>query len=143
MWSLLSLVHLIGLALGVGCASVKLVLLLRAKLNHAFIPAYLEVARPITRLIILGLALLVFSGIGFMLTGYQFTPLLVVKLVLVGTILVLGPVIDNVIEPRFLRLAPAAGTSPSPAFIRIQRRYLLAETIATGLFYVILVVWKR
>lgn len=143
MWSFLTLAHLIGLALAIGCATAKLALLFRSKLNHAFVPAYIEVARPITRLIILGLVLLVLSGIGFMLAGYQFTPLLIVKLVLVGTILVLGPVIDNVIEPTFLELAPVAGTSPSPAFIRIQRRYLLAETIATGLFYVIVVIWAR
>jgi hypothetical protein len=139
--SFLSLAHLIGLALGVGCATAKLTLLVRCKADHAFVPAYVAVARPITRLIILGLALLTLSGVGWLLLGYPLTPLLVVKLVLVGAIWVLGPVIDNVVEPKFRQLAPGAGESASPAFIRIRQQYLLLEVIATGLFYVIVVMW--
>jgi hypothetical protein len=139
--SLLSLTHLIGLALGVGCATAKLTLLLRCKADHAFLPAYMAAARPVTRLIILGLALLTLSGVGWLLVGYQVTPLLVAKLALVGAIWVLGPIIDNVVEPKFQKLAPRSGESASPAFIRIQRRYLLLEVIATGLFYVIVVMW--
>lgn len=139
--SLLSLAHLVGLALGVGGATAKLMLLLKAKADHAFVPTYLAVARPVTRLIIPGLALLTLSGVGWLFVGYQFTPLLVVKIILVGSIWVLGPIIDNVVEPRFRELAPGVGESASPAFIRIQRRYLLMEMAATGLFYVIVVMW--
>ena len=139
--SLLSLAHLIGLALGVGCATAKLTLLLRARADHAFVPTYIAVARLVTRLIILGLALLTLSGVGWLLVGYQLTPLLVGKIALVGAIWVLGPIIDNVVEPKFRKLAPRLGESASPAFIRIQQRYLLLEVIATGLFYVIVVMW--
>ncbi len=139
--SVLSLAHLIGLVLGVGAATVKLTLLLKSRTDHAFVPAYVAAARPITRLIILGLALLTLSGAGWLLIGYPFTTLLVVKLVLVAAIWVMGPVIDNVVEPKFLKLAPSAGESASPAFIRAQQHYLLMEAIATGLFYVIVAVW--
>jgi hypothetical protein len=139
--SLLRLAHLIGLALGVGCATAKLTLLVRCKADHAFVPAYIAVARPITRLIILGLVLLTLSGVGWLLNGYPLTPLLAVKLVLVGAIWVLGPVIDNVVEPTFRQLAPGVGESASPAFIRIEQQYLLLEVIATGLFYVVVVMW--
>jgi hypothetical protein len=127
--------------LGVGCATAKLTLLLRCKADHSFLPAYIAVAKPVTRLIVLGLALLTLSGVGWLLLGYPFTSLLVVKLVLVGAIWVLGPIIDNVVEPRFQKLAPGAGEPPSHEFIRIQRRYLLLEGTATGLFYVIVVMW--
>ena len=139
--SLLSLAHHLGLALGLGCATAKLALLLKCKVDHAFLPAYLAAARPITRLIILGLALLVVSGIGWLLLGYPFTLLLIVKIALVAAIWVLGPIIDNVIEPKFKELAPGPGESASPAFIRIQQRYVVLEVIATGLFYVIIVMW--
>jgi hypothetical protein len=88
-----------------------------------------------------GLVLLTVSGVGWLLLGYPFTPLLVVKLVLVGAIWVLGPIIDNVAEPRFQNLAPGAGESPSAGFIRTLRQYLLLEVAATGLFYVIVVMW--
>ena len=139
--SLLSLAHLIGLALAVGGASAKLTLLLRCRTDHSFVPIYVAVAKPVTRLIILGLVLLTLSGVGWLLLGYQLTPLLIVKLALVGVIWVLGPIIDNVVEPKFRELAPAPGEPVSPAFIRIQQRYLLLEVGATGLFYVIVVMW--
>lgn len=139
--SLLSLAHLIGLALGVGCATAKLTLLIRCKADHTFVPTYVAVARPVTRLIILGLTMLTLSGVGWLLVGYPITPLLVVKLVLVAAIWLLGPVIDNVVEPRFRQLAPAPGESASTAFLRIQRDYLVLEIVATGLFYVIVALW--
>ena len=139
--SLLSLAHLIGLALAVGAASVKLTLLLRCRTDHSFLPIYVAVTKPVTRLIVLGLALLTLSGVGWLLLGYQLTPLLILKLALVGMIWVLGPIIDNVVEPKFRALAPGPGEPVSPAFVRIQQRYLLLEVGATGLFYVIVVMW--
>lgn len=139
--SLLSLAHLVGLALGVGSATAKLTLLLKCRSDDAFLPAYLAVVRPVTRLIVLGLALLTLSGVGWLLIGYRFTPLLVAKLVLVGAIWVIGPVIDNLVEPQFKKLAPRPGESPSPAFVRVRQRYLTLEMVATGLFYVIVVMW--
>jgi hypothetical protein len=110
--SLLPIAHLIGLALAVGSATVKLALLLKCRTDETFVPVFMKVARPITRFIILGLVLLTLSGIGWLLVGYPFTPLLVVKLVLVGIVWVLGPIIDNTAEPKFQKLAVSApGTS--------------------------------
>lgn len=138
---LLSVAHLGGLALGVGAATVKLVLLLKCKADSSFVPVYIKVTKPITRQIILGLALMTLSGIGWLLLGYPLTSLLIVKVVLVLAIWVLGPVIDNVVEPKFQKLAPGPGEPSSPAFTRIQRQYLMLEVTATGLFYIIIVVW--
>lgn len=139
--ALLSLAHLIGLGLAVGAATVKLSLLLRCRANHAFVATYLAIARPVTRLIITGLALLTLSGIGWLLAGYSITPRLVVKLALVAAVWVLGPVIDNVAEPKFRTLAPKPGDRPSAEFLSAQGRYLALELAATGLFYVIVVMW--
>ena len=139
--SFLILAHLIGLALGIGCATAKLALLARCRTDPAFVPTYVAVARPITRLIILGLILLTLSGVGWLFAGFPFTRLLIVKLVLVGVIWVLGPVIDNIVEPRFVQLAPAAGAPASAAFMGAQRQYLLLEATATGLFYAVVIMW--
>jgi hypothetical protein len=109
--------------------------------DQAFVRGYIAAARPLTRLIIPGLGLLTLSGVGWLLVGYQFTPLLVGKIAMVGAIWVLGPIIDNAVEPEFKKLAPGPGEPASPSFIRIQQRYLLLESIATGLFYVIVVTW--
>lgn len=141
-WStLVSVVHLVGLALGTGSATVKLVLLLECRADPAFAPTFLKVSRPITRQIILGMILLALSGIGWLFLGYGLTPRLIVKLVLFAAIWVLGPVIDNVVEPRFRKLAPGPGEPAGPAFIGALNRYVAWETIATALFYAIIVIW--
>jgi len=115
--SLLSLVHILGLVSGIGCATAKLALLLKCRSDQAFLPVYLAVTRTLTKLIILGLALLTLSGIGWLLVGYDFTPLLIVKLAMVATIWMLGPIIDNVVEPKFRSLAPHPGEQASSAFL--------------------------
>ena len=139
--SLLSLAHLVGLSLAMGSASVKIVLLLRCKADVTFLPGYLQVSRPITRLIILGMILLTLSGIGWIILGYGLTPRLIAKLVLVAAIWALGPFIDNSIEPRYRTLAPPAGEPASSAFLAHQKRYLTWEIVATSLFYVIVALW--
>lgn len=141
MWTVLLLAHLVGLALGMGAASVKLTLLLRSRADPGFVPTYLAIARPVTRLIILGLILLTLSGIGWLILGYPFTAVLIAKLVLVGVLWVLGPMIDNVVEPRFVSSAPVGAEPPSPDFLSAQKRYLAFELAATGTFYLVVVMW--
>lgn len=137
---LLSFAHLLGMALGVGAATVKTVLLLKATADPALLPVYAKVARPVTKTIILGLMLLALSGITWLVQGYSFTPLMVTKSVLVGLILVVGPLIDNVVEPRLTRLMPAPGQQRSPEFIRVQRQYVTVELLATGLMYAAMII---
>jgi hypothetical protein len=139
--TLLSAVHLLGLALGLGAATTKTVLLLRCGTDPHFIAAYLTLRRLITRVIITGLLLLLVSGIGFFFVGFPLTGPLVVKLVLVAAFFVLGPVIDNVAEPRYVRSAPGPGESPSPVFLQAQRQYVALEITATALFYAITALW--
>jgi hypothetical protein len=139
--SLVNFTHLIGLAISVGAATVKLVLLLKCKFNYDLVPAYLKVAKSITQLIILGMILLTLSGIGWLLLGYPFTSELILKLILFAVIWILGPVIDNVVEPKLHKFAPATDQQASPEFVQILKKYLTLEVIATGLFYIILVFW--
>jgi hypothetical protein len=140
--TLVSLVHLLGLVLAVGAATAKLVLLVKSSTDREFVPIYLRVARPITRQIMVGMVLLTLSGIGWLLLGYPFTPRLVLKVLLFGVVWVLGPVIDNIVEPRFQKLLPESGQPVSPAFAAIQKWYLALEIIATLLFFVIILIWR-
>ena len=139
--SLVSLVHVMGLVFAVGAATVKLVLLIMSSVDPGFLPVYQKVARPVTRQIVAGMILLTLSGIGWLIMGYGWSPRLVVKVILFGLVWVLGPVIDNVVEPRFRGLVPDPGGVASPAFIVARRQYLTLEIMATLLFYVIIVIW--
>ncbi|MBC2840085.1 hypothetical protein [Robiginitalea sp. SC105] len=136
----LYIAHVVGVALGVGAATVKLVLLLKSKSDHTFILAFLKVVKPITRLIISGLVILTLSGIGWLIMGYTFTPLLIAKIVLVALTWVLGPIIDNVAEPKFVRLAPGPEENASQEFVQAHKQYVTLELAATSLFYIILVI---
>ena len=139
-WFVLTFSHLLGLALGVGAATVKLTLLLKCNSNYDFVPVFIKVTRLITHIIIFGLILLTLSGIGWVLLGTSFTPFFITKLVLVVLIWILGPYIDNAIEPKFIKLAPPIGESPTKEFVKVQKKYLIMETIATMLFYAITIM---
>lgn len=137
----LRLLHLVGLSLAIGAATVKVVLLLRSRNDAALLPSFFAVARPVTKLIIAGMILLALSGTGWLLVAYDLTPLLALKIALFACVFVLGPVIDHVAEPGFKRHAPSAGQAASPAFMRASRRYVALEIAATGLFYLIITLW--
>jgi hypothetical protein len=138
---ILTVAHLVGLALGVGAATVKLFLLLKCRKEPTFLKVYLQVARTITRQIIAGMTLLTLSGIGFLMVGFPFTSRLAVKVVVVAALWGLGPIIDNVLEPKFRTLAPEAGAPAPLEFIKAQGRYVATEILATSLFYLIIVIW--
>lgn len=137
----LRLVHYLGLGLALGSATTKLILLLKSRADYAFIPTYVAVAKPITRLILIGTALLVLSGITWLLLGYPLSGLLIVKVILVAMVFVVGGSMDKLIEPKFYKLAPKPNDPVSPELIQIQKLYLVAEALATGLYYVIVVMW--
>ncbi len=139
--TLLPIFHFIGLALGVGAATVKVWLVLKCRSDSTFIPVHARVAPILTRQIVAGMILLALSGIAWLIAGYGITPLLIVKIVLAASIFAIGPIIDNVIEPKYYRLAPAANEAVSADFIRVQNQYLVLEIFATLLFYVVIVMW--
>ena len=140
LWSFLLVFHLIGLALGVGSATAKVVLLVKCYRDITFVPFYLKVMVPLTRTLVLGLILMTVSGIIWLIRGYGFPATMIVKLVFVGAVWIVGLLIDKVTEPRFRKLAPAQGEKASEAFILIQKKHLALEVIGTLLFYIILVL---
>jgi hypothetical protein len=140
MHQVILLVHLAGMGLALGGAAVKLSILVGCRLDPSLTAAYVRVAKPITRLIVVGMLLLTASGILWLVLGRPFTPELYVKIALAGVVWVLGPVIDNVVEPTFVRLAPAGGAAVTPEFARVQRRHLALELIATALLGAITVL---
>jgi len=140
--SVIYLTHLIGLSLALGAATTKTALLLRCRSDPSFVPAFKVASKAVTRLFVTGLVLLVVSGLSwFFVGGLRVTAPFVVKLLLVAAIFVLGPVIDNVITPKYNRLAPETGAAASSEFLKVQMQYIALEILATSLFYVITVFW--
>lgn len=140
IYNLLIFIHLLGLALGLGSSTVKLLLILRCHSNYDFFYIYLKVSKLITKLIVMGIILMTLSGIAFLIMGYPFKMLLIVKLILVGMIWVLGPIIDNVVEPKLEKLMPVQGQAFSPAFSKIHKQHLALEITTTLLMYLITII---
>ncbi|MFW9965391.1 MAG: hypothetical protein ACFFCX_17595 [Candidatus Sifarchaeia archaeon] len=140
LWQIITLVHIIGIALGVGGASIKLVLFMKSYYNKNFTPAYTVVAEPISQLIFLGMILLTVSGIGYALVGYPEGSSLLVKHVLVVLLWVVGPLISKVYGPRFITLAPKPSESPTSEFLQVRKQLLVLEVLGTVCFYAVSII---
>ena len=136
----LLLIHLVGIALAVGAATVKLNLVMKANSNSELFSSYFQLVKPITKLLILGMILLTLSGIGFIIIGTSLSTLLIIKMILVLFMWILGPVIDNVFEPKLQKLVVAHDSTLSASFVQAQKQYLLVEVLATSVMYVITIM---
>ena len=137
----LVIIHVIGLALGVGAATVKLVFLYKSRSHTELIPVFFNVSRIVTPLIILGMILLTLSGIIWIIIGYSITTALGIKLGLVLALWMLGPYMDKVVEPKFYKLATTPAMKGSAELMQVQKQYLTMEVTATLIYYVIIVYW--
>lgn len=137
IWQWLTLVHLVGVALALGAALVKVALLLALRADGD-VSLFLRVSRPITRLIIAGMIALTASGIGWIALGRPLSAMLVVKFALALAIWAVGPVIDKLIEPRLRR---AVHPEPDAAALRrVRPQYLAIELAATALLLAVTVL---
>lgn len=140
LYHLLLLTHILGLGLALGGATAKFILLIRCQQDHKRFFIFFQVSKLLTVLIILGMILCTLSGVAWLLTNYPLRPLLIAKIVMVGLIWILGPVIDNVAEPRLRKELPGAGLEPGPGFNPARNRHLLLEIVATLLMYAVTVL---
>lgn len=140
LWQILNLVHIIGIAFGVGGASVKITLFMKSYRNNDFTPTYVIATRPIAPIIPIGMVLLTVSGIGFALLGYPETQSLLLKHVLVVVLWVVGILIDKVYEPKFITLSPKTNETPTSEFLQVQKQLLALEVIGTISFYAITII---
>ncbi len=106
---------------------------MRAAADRHLAAAYARLVPSITRVIVAGMALLTASGAVWIVQGRPWTPALFVKIGLAAGVWILGPIIDKVVEPAFLRTLGATATAPSPECVRARRRYVTLEFMATGL----------
>ena len=139
--TLLPLIHLLGLAMAVGVGAVKVLLLIKCYKDHSLLQAYFRLVKPMTGMLIAGFILLTLTGIAWIVMGYPFTLLLGVKVALVVLVWIIGPYIDNVVEPVLVKLAPQPGEKASAEFLAVQKKHLILETVAEGLFILIIIIW--
>ncbi len=143
MWQIFRLIHLFGLAFGVGAVTVNLILMMRSRSNKDFAPVFMRASKPIAMLVFLGLILLTLSGIGFAALGYLEKQLLLAKHILVAVLWVNGLFVMFSLSPKLIKLAPKPGQPLKQEFLSIQRQVQVMGTLGIILWYTITVmgVW--
>lgn len=143
MWEIFRLMHLFGLAFGVGAVTVNLILMMKSRSNKEFAPVFMKASKSIATLVFLGLILLTLSGIGFAALGYPEKQLLLVKHVLIAVLWGNGLFVVFSLSPKLTKLAPKPGQPPTQEFLSIQRQVQVMGILGIILWYTITVmsVW--
>lgn len=138
---LFNLLHFIGLAWGVGGATVAAIISRKAEKNPEIGHAVMKILPAISKLIWAGLILLIISGIG--VSAYVKWPLdmnmLIIKHVVVVLIVVIGVIIGFKIK-KMAALAPKPKGEPSPQFLKTKKQVKNAGIINLILWYIVVVL---
>lgn len=140
MLDLSNFLHFVGLAFGLGGATIATIISVKAEKDKEIAGAVMKLMPPISKLIFIGLVLLIISGIA--LPFYISWPLnkgmLIVKHVLVVWIVIFGVLIGTSSRRiRKLVLAQGARQKPSSQFLKIKKRMKAFSIINLILWYLV------
>lgn len=137
MW----LMHFLGLAWGVGGATVAAILMAKADRNPEMAPLAMKVMPAVSKLIWAAIILLIVSGVALaQLVTWPINPTtLLAKHVLVVILILNGLYLGFGIMPKMQKLAPKGG-KPSAEFLKAKKSAKVSSTLGLVLWYVILVL---
>lgn len=133
--------HFLGLAFGLGGATIAAIISRKADKDLELGKQVMKIIPSISKLIWLGLILLIISGIGisFYITGPLNTNLLLIKHVLVAWIIIFGIIIGFRVK-KMQKLAPKPKEQPSIQFLKIKKQLKFFSTINLLLWYVVVLL---
>jgi len=131
-------IHFLGLAFGLGGATIATIISVKSEKDKDVARASFKIMPSISKLIFIGLVLLVISGIAlpFFIAWPLNKELLIVKHVLVVWIFIIGIMIGTKSKKMF-KLAPRNKENPSLVFLRMRRQMKILSTINLILWYVV------
>ena len=134
-------IHLIAMAFGLGGATVAMILSRMAEKNPELAPIIMKVIQSVSKLIWLGLILLILSGFAFSFVGSSSSSspqIFNLKMITVAILLINGLLMNFVLNPRFQELVPRGGEKPSPEFLKVKK-YLKISGLLSFVFWYVLV----
>ena len=136
-----NLLHFIGIAWGVGGATVAAILMARSDKHPESAPHIMAAMPAISRLIWAGIALLIVSGIALApLVSWPVNPIVLgAKHLVVLLLIASGLFMSFRTIPRVARLAPKDG-KPSDEFLKARKTARINGTISFILWYVIVIL---
>ena len=138
---ILQIIHMLGLAWGLGAVTVNMILMMNAEKNPETAPVIMGLAPKVGKLIWIALGLLAISGIGLAFEGVDYIDrtLLIVKIALVAVLVVGGLVLLFVMLPKMQGLAPK-GAPPSAEFLSLKKKVMGLGMLNVILWYAIFVL---
>jgi len=135
------LLHFIGIAWGVGGATVAAILMAKADKDPQIAPLAMKVMPAISKLIWAAIFFLIVSGIALaqLVTFPVDAAMLLIKHAVVAALVLNGIILAFGILPKMGRLAPKDG-KPSAEFLKAKKSAKIASTLGLVLWYVILVL---
>jgi ABC-type nickel/cobalt efflux system permease component RcnA len=135
------LLHNLGIAWGVGGATISAILMARADKNPESGPHIMGLMSSISKLIWAGLILLIVSGIALvpLITWPMDMTMLLVKHIAVVLLVINGLFLGFRIIPRLQKAVPM-DRKPSKEFLSLKKKARSAGTIGLVLWYLILVL---
>ena len=136
-----SLLHFVGLAWGLGGATAAAIISAKAEKNPEISLAVMKIIPSMSKLIWLGLILLILSGIGmsFLIEWPVNKQMLLVKHVLVAWIVIIG-IIIGINAKKMQALAPKPKERPSAQFLKAKRLMKAFSIINLILWYAVTIM---
>jgi uncharacterized membrane protein len=133
---LFNFIHFIGLAFGLGGATIAAIISRKADRDKDIAIASMKIMPSISRLIVLGLIFLIISGIAlpFFIKWPLNKEMLVVKHILVILIVVFGMILGKN-SKKISKLAPRGNEKPSQEFLKIKKKIKIISLINLILWY--------
>lgn len=140
--SITQLMHNIGMAWGVGGATILTILMIKSEKMPESAPHIMRVIPAISRLIGIAVILLIVSGIPMMfLIAWPISKtVLMIKHVVVLLLVINGVYMALRIVPGMKKLAPRDGEGPSEEFLKIKVKSKISGMLGLFLWYLILVL---
>ena len=130
--------HFLGLAFGLGGATIASVISVKAEKDKDIGKAYMKIMPSISQLIMIGLGLLIISGIAlpFFIEWPLNKQMLIVKHVLVAWIVIIG-VIIGFKSKKIANLAPVLKEKLKPEFLKAKKQMKALSIINLILWYAV------
>jgi putative copper export protein len=137
----LLMIHALGLAWGVGGATVNTILVMKADKNPEIAPVVMSLVPSVAKLIWVAIMLLIVSGLGLSLelADYFDSQVLLVKHVIIAVMVVIGLVMIVVFMPKMQQMAPKGGP-PSAEFLALKKKVQAMGMLNFFLWYAIFVM---
>lgn len=145
-WEFLALnfLHIIFIAFGVGGATIASLIMAKAEKAPELMPAAMNFANSISKLIWIGFFGLVATGITMAYLGagkgHYDTTILAIKSAVIVIILICGIVINLKLMPKMKRLAPKPGTMPAADFLKTKARLKLTAMLSLVMWYAVVLL---